>query len=204
MIRGDRFYTSDFTPANLTAWGFQDCLRDYNNGSFGSEMPKLLMRVLPRHYPYDNGYGIFPFFTPDYMRKSLTKRGIIDQYDLHRPVATTVTVLDTFTTIQHVLNDDVLFKNVYDANVPRSRGPSLSLMSTNQSSGYDLNISRALQTLFSPDDSLSKYQAWYGQKIRQKLAKSRQCVLLPTSFTCLFGAKFTECQIRWRSRKKVH
>ncbi|EEB97369.1 hypothetical protein MPER_03325, partial [Moniliophthora perniciosa FA553] len=26
LIRGDRFYTTAFTPANLTTWGYQDCL----------------------------------------------------------------------------------------------------------------------------------------------------------------------------------
>lgn len=36
LCRGDRFYTADFTPWNLTAWGFQDCQRDVTNGGFGS------------------------------------------------------------------------------------------------------------------------------------------------------------------------
>lgn len=51
LVRGDRYYTHDFTPANLTSWGFQDCVRDPNNGAFGAALPKLLMRHLPRHYP---------------------------------------------------------------------------------------------------------------------------------------------------------
>ncbi|KAL0577268.1 hypothetical protein V5O48_004725 [Marasmius crinis-equi] len=44
LIRGDRFYTTAFTPANLTTWGYQDCLRDPNNGGFGGERkgPPLL------------------------------------------------------------------------------------------------------------------------------------------------------------------
>jgi linoleate 10R-lipoxygenase len=53
LVRGDRFYTTDFTrgcrlvfphssilistaAANLTAWGFQDCVRDPHNGGFVS------------------------------------------------------------------------------------------------------------------------------------------------------------------------
>ena len=39
------------TAANLTAWGFQDCARDPNNGAFGAAIPRLLFRHLPRHYP---------------------------------------------------------------------------------------------------------------------------------------------------------
>ena len=55
MVRGDRYYTTDFTrkmtsfsvskvnselvlvAANLTAWGYQDCMRDSLNGGFGSQ-----------------------------------------------------------------------------------------------------------------------------------------------------------------------
>ncbi|KAG6905236.1 hypothetical protein DXG01_004057 [Tephrocybe rancida] len=35
LVRGDRSYTSDFTPLNLTTWGFYDCQRDMNNGGQG-------------------------------------------------------------------------------------------------------------------------------------------------------------------------
>ena len=35
LIRGDRFLTTDFTPALLTAWGYNDCKRDPHNGGFG-------------------------------------------------------------------------------------------------------------------------------------------------------------------------
>ncbi|KAG2756242.1 hypothetical protein P692DRAFT_20588182, partial [Suillus brevipes Sb2] len=36
LTRGDRFYTQDFTPYNLTAWGFADCQQDPNAYGFGS------------------------------------------------------------------------------------------------------------------------------------------------------------------------
>ncbi|KAG5644792.1 hypothetical protein DXG03_007613 [Asterophora parasitica] len=45
LVRGDRFYTSDFTPINLTTWGFHDCQRDMNNGGLGGQtlpIPKVL------------------------------------------------------------------------------------------------------------------------------------------------------------------
>ena len=51
LVRGDRFYTVDYTPGNLTSWGYLDCVRDPNNGAFGAALPRLLMRHLPRHYP---------------------------------------------------------------------------------------------------------------------------------------------------------
>ncbi|KAG6890061.1 hypothetical protein C0992_003159 [Termitomyces sp. T32_za158] len=59
LVRGDRFYTSDFTPntaANLTTWGFYDCQRDMNNGGLGGQIPKLLLRHLPRHFPWEKSW----------------------------------------------------------------------------------------------------------------------------------------------------
>ena len=55
--------------ANLTSWGYQDCQRDMSNGGGGggreyytqkvcivanasSLVPKLLLRHLPRHFPW--------------------------------------------------------------------------------------------------------------------------------------------------------
>jgi hypothetical protein len=52
LVRGDRFNTTSFTSAALTAWGFNDCKRDPHNGGWGGELPKLLMRHLPRFYPF--------------------------------------------------------------------------------------------------------------------------------------------------------
>lgn len=52
LVRGDRFYTSSFSPSTLTAWGYQDTKRDPNNGGLGGAFPKLLTRHLPRHYAF--------------------------------------------------------------------------------------------------------------------------------------------------------
>lgn len=51
------------TAGNLTAWGFQDCARDTNNGAFGAALPRLLFRNLPRHYPAVRASSI-PFPLP--------------------------------------------------------------------------------------------------------------------------------------------
>jgi hypothetical protein len=78
LVRGDRFFTTDFTPGNLTAWGFKDIEPVEENGAFASCLPKLLLRHLPNNYSYNSVYGLFPFFTPEAMRKSLEKQGVLE------------------------------------------------------------------------------------------------------------------------------
>ncbi|EKM48647.1 uncharacterized protein PHACADRAFT_214715 [Phanerochaete carnosa HHB-10118-sp] len=144
LVRGDRFYTTDYTrkapsrffffvpdatltvflshpAANLTSWGFQDCARDPNNGAFGGALPKLLMRHLPRHYPGDNIYSLFPFYTPAAMKENLARLGIADQYsglDGRRPQVLPVPkVVDTIEGLVHVLADADKFGTPYTRNM---------------------------------------------------------------------------------------
>ena len=99
---------------NLTAWGFQDCARDPNNGAFGAALPKLLFRHLPRHYPANSVYGLFPFFTPPTTKLNLTNLKVVDKYDFNRPRPVPIPkVVDTIAGIRTVFNDSVTFKTTY-------------------------------------------------------------------------------------------
>jgi linoleate 10R-lipoxygenase len=85
LTRGDRFFTHDFTPFNLTAWGFTDCQRDPNAFGFGSMLGKLFLRTLPNNFTDNSIYTFFPLMTPEAMKLVLTKMDLLDQYDLARP-----------------------------------------------------------------------------------------------------------------------
>ncbi|KAH9942693.1 heme peroxidase [Amylocystis lapponica] len=88
LTRGDRFLTVDFTPFNLTAWGYQDCMVDTQDGSYGGMLTKLLFRTLPRHYPAGSAYAHFPLMVPSTMRQYLAKLpdSPVDEYTWSRPV----------------------------------------------------------------------------------------------------------------------
>ena len=57
LTRGDRFYTADYTPFNMTAWGFADCQRDASGPGCGSMLGRLLLRTLPDEFPPDLALG---------------------------------------------------------------------------------------------------------------------------------------------------
>ncbi|KAJ6500909.1 heme peroxidase [Mycena sanguinolenta] len=164
LVRGDRFYTTDYTAANLTTWGYQDCVRDPQNGGF--VVPKLLMRHLPRHYPYNSVYGCFPFFTPQKMKDSLTKQGIDVNYTFERPVPTPQPkVLNTFTGINYVFDDPLRFPTVYDM---KGLGNGYGFMLCfDQATKHDPDRALALHALFPTEASLSLYCAWYRDQVTQ-------------------------------------
>ncbi|KII85619.1 hypothetical protein PLICRDRAFT_56845 [Plicaturopsis crispa FD-325 SS-3] len=73
LTRGDRFLTVNFTPFNLTSWGYQDCQYNTADGSYGGMLTKLLFRTLPDHYPARSAYAHFPMLVPARARMHLRK-----------------------------------------------------------------------------------------------------------------------------------
>ena len=110
LTRGDRFFTADYTPFNLTSWGFADCQRDPNAPGYGSTLGRLFMRALPNHYSADSSYTWFPLMTPDAMNKILGKLGQLNTYDLARPATQKpVPVFSSYDDVKMVLTDEKNF-----------------------------------------------------------------------------------------------
>ncbi|KAJ6515136.1 linoleate diol synthase [Mycena vitilis] len=85
LTRGDRHFTHDYTPFNLTAWGFADCQRDPKAFGFGSTLGRLFLRTLPDQFGSNSAYAFFPLMTPTSMKGYLSKLHVLDSYDLSRP-----------------------------------------------------------------------------------------------------------------------
>ena len=85
LSRGDRFLTADYTPFNLTAWGFADSQRDSKGPGNGSMLGRLILRGLPGEFSDNSTYTWFPLQTPESMEVFLGKLGTADRYDFSRP-----------------------------------------------------------------------------------------------------------------------
>ncbi|KAF5387399.1 hypothetical protein D9757_005780 [Collybiopsis confluens] len=86
LTRGDRFFTHDYTPFNLTAWGFADCQRQSDAYGFGSALGRLFLRNLPGQFTENSTYAFFPLMTPDAMSVFLKDLDALEKYDMKRPV----------------------------------------------------------------------------------------------------------------------
>jgi hypothetical protein len=120
LTRGDRYFTHDLTPYNLTAWGFADCQRDPNAFGFGSTMGKLLLRTLPNNYSENSVYTFFPFMTPDSMQANLTKLGVLNKYDPKKPQPVTQPLNFTdYNDVVQILKSESDFKIPYKEHASR-------------------------------------------------------------------------------------
>ena len=101
---------------NLTAWGYQDCQYDPQDGSFGGLLTKLLFRTLPDYYPTGSAYAHFPFLDPVYMKNNLeeTDPDLATKYTWTRPRPHAPTVpIDAFAGVHQVLAEPE-FVSAYD------------------------------------------------------------------------------------------
>lgn len=120
LTRGDRFFTHDFTPYNLTAWGFADCQRDPDAFGFGSTMGRLILRHLPDHYSENSVYAFFPFVTPEVMATNLNKLGVAGQYDINRPEPRSqVHTFNDYNAVATILKSQEDFEAPYKEHVSR-------------------------------------------------------------------------------------
>ncbi|KAJ3493551.1 hypothetical protein NLJ89_g10993 [Agrocybe chaxingu] len=120
LTRGDRFFTHDFTPFNLTSWGFADCQRDPDAFGFGSMLGRLFLRTLPDHFTENSTYTFFPLMTPESMEVILKNLEVADQYDLSRPKYKSAPVfVEGYSRVSAVLKNKEGFTTPYKTRVDR-------------------------------------------------------------------------------------
>ncbi|KAF8210021.1 heme peroxidase [Mycena galopus ATCC 62051] len=165
LIRNDRYDTTDFTPGNLTAWGYHDCQGDTHNGAF--VLPKLLVRHLPRHYPFNSVYGCFPFSTPRSTEQSLATQALAPQYTFRRlNSAPKPKILSNHTAIQYVLADSLRFPPIH-TNGPGGRWSFFP--GFNDPTKPDPDRSWLMHTLFPSQESLKECLDWYRDSLLKNL-----------------------------------
>jgi hypothetical protein len=117
LIRGDRYYTIDNSPANLTSWGFNEIQSNPDVG-FGTTIYKLLQRAYPGWYKSNSVYAMFPFVIPSENRSILAAKGVETDYDYSQPAFTPLaTPILSWKGVTSVLKDQTSFTVPWGAHV---------------------------------------------------------------------------------------
>jgi hypothetical protein len=107
LTRGDRFFTADNTPFNLTAWGFSDSQRNVNLPGNGSMLGRLILRGLPGEFKENGTYTWFPLQTPESMKVFLGNLGTAGRYNFNRPgIAPIVATAREYNDVRQILGSD--------------------------------------------------------------------------------------------------
>ena len=110
LVRGDRFYTIDYSPKNLTHWGYSEVQYDLSVNQ-GCIMYRLFLRAFPNHFKPDSIYAHYPMTIPSENRKILTTLGRVDDYSWDRPARfSQPVVLSSYNGVKFVLEHQKEFK----------------------------------------------------------------------------------------------
>ena len=100
----------DYSPANLTNWGFNQVKNDPDVAQ-GHVFYNLLMRALPSYYRGNSVYAMFPLVVPEENRKILKKLKKDQDYNFDRPSYIGLpTTVKTWEGVTSVLQDQARFK----------------------------------------------------------------------------------------------
>ncbi|KAI1392148.1 linoleate diol synthase precursor [Hypoxylon trugodes] len=84
LVRGDRFYTTDYTPTNLTNWGYNEANFDLKVDQ-GQVMHKLIFRAFPFHFANNSIQAHFPFVVPSENKTIHDGLGTSELYSWEKP-----------------------------------------------------------------------------------------------------------------------
>jgi len=171
LTRGDRFYTSDYTPFNMTAWGYADCQRQPSGAGFGSTLGRLLLRALPNDYSANSVYTWFPLMTPSNMKVHLTKMNVMHKYDVARPATQTpARVIQGYNEVAQILKDTAGFHTPYAARASSIiKGNGFYLAAADPAQG-EKEHRDVLGALLSTPESLDKIGQFFHDKARELVA----------------------------------
>ncbi|KAL4919990.1 heme peroxidase [Aspergillus aurantiobrunneus] len=110
LVRGDRFYTVDYTPKHLTNWAFSE-IQPNNSVDQGQIFYKLVLRAFPNHFAGDSIYAHFPLVVPSENENILKKLGIVERYSWGKPSRIShPSFINSHAACMSILNDQENFK----------------------------------------------------------------------------------------------
>ena len=113
LIRGDRFYMVDYTPNNLTNWGFQEVSSDVAV-DHGHVFYKLFLRAFPNHFQPNSIYAHYPLVIPKENHIILSKLEQVDKYDFNRPAPIPrPTPITSYAACKDILDNQQDFKTTW-------------------------------------------------------------------------------------------
>ena len=113
LVRGDRFYTVDYTPKNLTNWGFTEADSDLNVDN-GHVFYKLVLRALPRHFRQNSIYAHYPLVVPEENRVILGGLNTAQYYSFEKPCAAPeMSIVESYAACKAILRNQQDYKVVW-------------------------------------------------------------------------------------------
>ncbi|KKA30858.1 hypothetical protein TD95_000745, partial [Thielaviopsis punctulata] len=163
LIRGDRFYTTDYHPKGLTSWGYKEV--DYDlNVNHGCVFYKLFLRAFPQHFKQNSVYAHYPMVVPSENAKILASLNREQLFDFARPAFIPPRVqVDTYGGAQAVLENPDMFRVTWGEGLSFLMGTGGSRFMLAGDSPFHASQRVCMGRLLYRDGWLADIKAFYAQ-----------------------------------------
>ncbi|KAF9893021.1 hypothetical protein FE257_012432 [Aspergillus nanangensis] len=118
LVRGDRHYTIDYNPRNLTNWGYNEARYDLSVNQ-GCVFYKLATRAFPNYFKPDSIYAHYPMTIPTENRNIMKNLGRESHYSYDRPKFTPPHVnLTSYANVKLALEQEKDFRVLWSGISP--------------------------------------------------------------------------------------
>ncbi|KAH9885692.1 linoleate diol synthase [Xylariomycetidae sp. FL2044] len=170
LTRGDRFYTTDYHPRNLTAWGFQEVAYDLNMNQ-GCVFYKLFIRAFPDHFKQDSAYAHYPMVVPSETKKILTDLGRVQDFNFDRPAFIPERInITTYGGARHVLENQDRYKTVWHEGLSFLMGAGGGRFMLSGDSASHAIQRKCMHNQLYPDNWHASVKRFYAQTTDRLIA----------------------------------
>jgi hypothetical protein len=195
LVRGDRFYTVDFTPQSLTNWGFHEVSWDRTVDN-GHVFYKLISRAFPNHFQRGSIYAHYPLVIPSENKKILEKLEMAHMYTWDKPhTKGDLIMIRSHAAAVKVLGDPKNFKVTWgdainfltDRGDGKPHGANFCLAGDGEANAKNRDVVR--KALYDPKGWEKEVAAFYARTVPALLKKYSHELGAPK------GGKVTEVDI---------
>ncbi|OJD23853.1 hypothetical protein ACJ73_04793 [Blastomyces percursus] len=160
LVRGDRFYTSDYNAKNLTNWGYAETHYDLSINE-GCMFYKLMLRGLPDYFKPDSIYAHYPMTVPRVNKEIFAKLGRQSHYSWDRPALQPPRIdLTSYISARTILENAKDFRVTWEGTFGLFPG----------SKSFNETQIKAMEEVFAQDSWRETVKKFY-RDITQKLLK---------------------------------
>ncbi|KAF9006969.1 hypothetical protein BDQ17DRAFT_1407526 [Cyathus striatus] len=157
-IRNDPKLTTELNESNITSWGVNDCNPENHIGSgTGAMLPRIFQRTLPRNYPYDSLYTLFPFSTPPAAAEALRKWPKINSFTEGRPQTSPIHTITSKDTISYIFNNPDKYTTPYGPDLKKLTNGYGFLLGFDDAPLHDRDQMMMLYALIPDAGALNRY-----------------------------------------------
>ncbi|KXH26512.1 linoleate diol synthase [Colletotrichum salicis] len=169
LVRGDRYYTTDYNPRHLTQWGYKEVEYDLDV-NHGCVFYKLFLKGFPNHFKGNSVYAHYPMVIPPENHQILTDLGRVNQFDFERPkpIPTRINIT-SFRGVKYVLDNQNRFKVTWDEGLSFLMGKGGSRFMLSGDTDFHTGQKKCMSAQLYQDDWSSHVKRFYAEMTEQLL-----------------------------------